>query len=572
MSIRYTICVGIAIGSLIFSQSGYSLDATYYSDAFEGSNTANGSLFSQKTHSSAMCDIQLGSYVYVQSGQTGAVVTVNDRPNCSSNHDVIDLSSSVFELFAPLTRGRIPDVQTTLIGNNPTSISKKTFDTTSFFKFSILLSKKLSNTYLAGDSIIIEGKVVDKKEYVMVYLQSEKDKQEYSTLVRVEKNGKFKFPFTLPKIPGTYYFVIASGNSFQTTEPEVLHLVDPVTLKYPDIPSESYTYKPELQNNSTPYIAMPEGVWGATVFSQGKTVYKTSGQALTTKDIPFKGGSIQVLIEGYKLSTPSSLDRSRNLGVIWSGSVLIDRTRDIIGKNNVIIFSKPSSKNFSFKVPLGEKITKDYYITYPSGDIRKFTFGSELLDESGLFLKQGAVVKGSFSTRESGVYRFETVLESGFAFFNVPVSQGIVWSIYDPYSKGERTLLRAKLATVRESGLKRINSLRVALSRDSIVLDDTLNTLAQAKANYMAENDYVQHKTKDGQDIRGLSNELNLKITGTLYENIAGGINVSDIVLQDGLEESGSHRFTMLVPTVKKMGIGYVLKKNKTYLVQVFSD
>jgi uncharacterized protein YkwD len=557
---------------MIFSQAGYSLDATYYSDAFEWANTANGSLFSQQNHSSAMCDIQLWSYVYVQSWQTGAVVTVNDRPNCSSNHDIIDLTSSVFELFAPLTRWRIADVQTTIIWSNPSNVHKKSFDATVFFKFSVLLSKKLSNTYFAWDTIVIEGKVVDKKEYVMVYLQSEKDKQEYSTLVRVEKNGKFKFPFILPKVSGTYYFVIASGNSFQTTEPEVLHLVDPESLSYPDIPSDSYFYKPVLQENATPYIAMPDGVWGAATLTQWKTVYKTSWIALTTKNIPFKGWIIQVLIEWYKLSTPSSLDRSQNYWVIWSWSVLIDRKRDIIGKNNVIIFNKRASKNFSFKVPLGEKITKDYYITYPNGDIRKFTFGSEWLDENGLFLKQWTVVKWSFSTRETGVYRFETVLESGFAFFNIPLSQWMAWSIYDPYSQRERTLLRAKLATVRESGLKRINTLRTALSRDPIVLDDTLNTLAQAKANYMAENDYVQHKTKEWQDIRWLSNELNLKITGTLYENIAGWINVSDIVLQDWLEESWSHRFTMLVPTVKKIGIGYVLKKNKTYLVQVFSD
>jgi uncharacterized protein YkwD len=47
---------------------------------------------------------------------------------------------------------------------------------------------------------------------------------------------------------------------------------------------------------------------------------------------------------------------------------------------------------------------------------------------------------------------------------------------------------------------------------------------------------------------------------------------LSDMYLQDGLEESWSHRFAMLYEWFTKVGVGYVLKNKNTYLVQVFGN
>jgi len=52
---------------------------------------------------------------------------------------------------------------------------------------------------------------------------------------------------------------------------------------------------------------------------------------------------------------------------------------------------------------------------------------------------------------------------------------------------------------------------------------------------------------------------------------VAGGW-VSDIALQDLLEESGSHRYNMISPEWKSVGIGYVLRDKKTYIVQIFGN
>lgn len=84
------------------------------------------------------------------------VVTLNDRPNCSRHPDVIDLSQSAFEVFAPLSRGRIQDIDAQVIGYRNVSVSKKTFDTEVFSDFSVELSRPLSNTYFTKESILLE--------------------------------------------------------------------------------------------------------------------------------------------------------------------------------------------------------------------------------------------------------------------------------------------------------------------------------------------------------------------------------------------------------------------------------
>ncbi|MBX9809229.1 CAP domain-containing protein, partial [Candidatus Gracilibacteria bacterium] len=91
------------------------------------------------------------------------------------------------------------------------------------------------------------------------------------------------------------------------------------------------------------------------------------------------------------------------------------------------------------------------------------------------------------------------------------------------------------------------------------------------KALDMAEYNYVGHTTQNGMGILEFASFAGITIKGSIGENVAGG-NISDLSLQDGLEESGSHRHAMTEDKYKKIGIGYVLKNGKTYLVQLFGE
>lgn len=102
----------------------------------------------------------------------------------------------------------------------------------------------------------------------MVYLMAESDKTEYSTLQKLDTSGKFSFPFTFPKNPGKYYFVIASGNSFETNTPESLVLLDPALFSYPEIATGSLSLRLNLTDGVTPYIPLPENTWGRMTLMQ----------------------------------------------------------------------------------------------------------------------------------------------------------------------------------------------------------------------------------------------------------------------------------------------------------------
>lgn len=111
----------------------------------------------------------------------------------------------------------------------------------------------------------------------------------------------------------------------------------------------------------------------------------------------------------------------------------------------------------------------------------------------------------------------------------------------------------------------------MSLGKDMVVLDSELTRLAQMKADDMVARGYAAHRDPDGNYIDGFATKRGFDLQSALGENIAYG-TISDLALQDGLEESGSHRYNMLRGEWKKIGIGYALSGGKTYLVQVFSE
>ena len=92
-------------------------------------------------------------------------------------------------------------------------------------------------------------------------------------------------------------------------------------------------------------------------------------------------------IDGYSLSTPSSLDRTRQYANLWSGSVLVDRARDLGGKDKVNIRTKKGSFTFQFRVGLGDRIRGEYYVTFPNGDVHEYKFHKKWIGEDGFLLQ-----------------------------------------------------------------------------------------------------------------------------------------------------------------------------------------
>jgi hypothetical protein len=544
-------------------------EATFYSDSFDGNQTANGDRFDQKWYSAAICNIPLDQYIHVSNGRTGIVLDANDRPNCSSYPQVIDLSREAFRTLAPLSTGRIPDVKVTPIGPAPTNLTKKFLPVDTFRHLGIILDSQIPTVVFSGEGMEIRGKTVSNDSHVLIYALW--DGKSTSLLAPVDPDKSFRGFIKFPDIVGDIVFVVASGNSFDTDQYATLSLISPASLSYPILPTERLRYTPRITSlmDKTPLLSLPKWVVGELQVTQWVKKYTTRGNLLLFEDLPFRIGEARVEISGYRISTPSSLDRSARYGMIFSGSVFLDRSHDSIGRDKVSIQQRWNIANFRITTPKDIRLRKNYYITKPDGKALEVAFAKNIT--SGEFLKWGIPVTGSLNMDQVWTYLFEIVREDGIAYVNIPITRWAVWPLLDPIPEDQVSTVRQNTKIIIESILSRINTIRKQASRSPIVLDTRLSKIADAKVKDMIKRNYQGHADPDGNYIDTLARNIWIDPGWSIGENIGFG-TVSDLALQDGLEESGVHRINMQNPEWTRVGIGYGVSGEKVYLVHIFGE
>ena len=128
----------------------------------------------------------------------------------------------------------------------------------------------------------------------------------------------------------------------------------------------------------------------------------------------------------------------------------------------------------------------------------------------------------------------------------------------------------SNLSDVVPNALRFINAIRKKVGKSALVGDETLQELAQFKANDMASHNYVGHDDSSGQKITGTAKRAGIQVYGSVGENVAGGSVGTDFLLA-GLSLSGGHRSNMLGDW-SKVGVAAVVKNGQTYYVQVFGE
>ncbi len=547
-------------------------EASYYSDAFEGGTSSNGTIFSQANHTAAICYEELSQLAYVSTAQTGMVVTLTDRPNCNRHTDRIDLSSSVFSTFVPLSRWLITDISATPLGIKTGKFIKRNLSQEEFLSLSVSLSKNIPNIYTRSELVSLKGRVTNNEKYVMTYLEHKTSGKKYSKSYPVGSNGSFSLVLPIPEEVWEYYFVVAGGTSFRTETPTSILVIDPVDVPVSPLSGTTLSRLSLKQTTitDTPVIALGEWLYGELSLVQGKKKYTTAWQVLWFSGILFNRGQASYTFTGYTLSTTSSLDRSPTPKYRTSWSVLLDREFDSTWAEKVRVTKQTRSMTFRFRLPNAKKVIDTYYVTLPSGDVRKYEFPSKYRDGSG-YLKTGIQIQATFPTPDIGTYKLETVEHDGFAYFNIPLTRGDVWNIFPVLTESEIRTVTTSQKVVRDTTFSSINTLRSSLGRTLLVRDATLDTLAQKKAESMAQWQYVWHITPDGLGIRAFAESIGINISSSLGENVAWW-NVSWLALQDGLEESWSHRANMIDPNWTKVWVWYVVSWGRTYMVHVFSN
>ena len=424
-------------------------EATFYSDNFDGGSTSNGDRFSQKAYSSAVCGIDLGQYLYVSKWGTGIVVKANDRPNCTKFPNIIDLSREAFRTLGSLTLWRISDISVTPIGWAPKS-AKWFFASDVFSHLGVILDSQVPTVLFAGDGIEIVWHLTDGKKYALLYIAwNDWSEVSQNILIPVGNSWIFRTSFILPKTPGQYTFIIASGNSFSTSTFSTIEIIERSTLIYPELPSLRSKISPRISTSQNfPSLILPSNTWAELLLSQDGKIWKTSGTSIVFDISELSPGMAQVNLSGYKLSTASSLDRSGKVDSFFSGTVILDRIHETKGIEKIRFRSTKTWATFSFTVPQSPWIRDTYYITTPSGDAIEYHFPKDIVGADNKLI-HGKKVSIPFQTNESGNYLIEVVAENGIAYINTPYAHGNVWSIISSLSSNTIKAFRKDIEVVR---------------------------------------------------------------------------------------------------------------------------
>lgn len=144
-----------------------------------------------------------------------------------------------------------------------------------------------------------------------------------------------------------------------------------------------------------------------------------------------------------------------------------------------------------------------------------------------------------------------------------------------PPEKGEheRLVEPTTVAEARTAVLARINALRRAHGVTELVLDDTLNGVAQAYSDRMAKEGFFAHVAPDGSDLRG-----RLTAAGSRYHTAGENLGMASgpLAAHFGIEHSPGHRSNLLGTQFTAAGIGVTFQKvdgrSQALLTEVFSS
>lgn len=556
-------------------------EATYYHSSLDGNSTVNGDIFRNSDFSAASCDESLlGKYVYLSRWWTGVVVDVNDRPGrstCERFPNMLDLSQSAFSVFTPLSSGRITDIQAVVLWDAPTKINKSFLPKDTFAHLGIMLDTDIPTVLFTDEWFILQGQVLWNQKMV-IFALIDAENQKIVSLSEVQNDKKFRISLRLPSHAWLYTMIISEGQGYKTDKYATISLVDKNTLVYPNLKSEKYTWNPKITLTSMseawsaifqrPSLMLPKNISGVLSLSQWSQKFRAEGNAFILENTSLSLWKAYIHIGWYELSTPSSLDRSRSVTTLYSGSVILDRTHEIISPEGVKISFLRNIANIRFTTPSDYRIRSKYYLTEPNGDVKEYVYDAKYIDPDG-YLKKSTVIQIRTPLSVEWSYMLEVVKQDGIAYINTPLYRWRVWSIIKPLTDASIRTISKNIASVRQSNLERLNFLRTKLGREKLTLDPILTTLAQAKVDDMIVRWYEWHADPDGHYIDILAEKIGLAIPSSIGENIWYG-SVSHLSLQDGLEESGAHKYNMLSDRWIKVWVGYHYKNGKTYLVQVF--
>lgn len=605
--------------------------ASFYGGKFHGRTTASGDIFDASAFTAAHRRYAFGTWLKVTAIDNGksVVVRVNDRGPYTKDGRVIDLSQAAFEAIAPLSRGVIqvtiertkapeksakPPPETTplleapemptpdespspaanLLQTRTTVCPEKNnlgyLNRTAFE--SITLTRDVPNMILVDERLILQGSIttpLSGAPKVTAFFVDSADKQQAFPAEVVD--SKFTISISFPD-RGTYKLGLIPGA-------EGTSLVQTVNvLPYACIQErEKSTLKPP----ALPTLALEDG---DTKIRWKKGGYNIFHLSLIQKDHfkrfilheaqefkplykdfeEFVNGPTTFQLRGGILNGKALLEADT---IEWSPPVsltfnAITHEDYILEKDHVEVLALPKDVRLNESWPVSFKpktaIREEAAVITPTGEVKTVNLKSaskgaiKNKNDISIFPASEENLTLTFKPTETGLHFLEINDEEGLAAINIPVYEENAFPLLPNFTEiHERKAVELgnDLAALRTQFLELVNRDRALFGRSSLTLDTALNTLAQARTDDMAQQNYFSHWDKEGRDVNDLRGRYG--VNQIVSENMAK--EVSPEFAEVGLMRSAIHRDNLLSNDWTRLGIGISKNSDGTYMfVQLFSE
>ena len=589
--------------------SGYTEgEASYYGEAFHGKTTASGEVFDASGFTAAHRTFPFNTWLLVTNLENGESikVRVNDRGPYAGDR-IIDLSKAAFESISPLSRGVIDvsiqpttapskeesedslDLGASLLDagvcttekNNLRYISKNSYD-------NITLDKELSNRIIEGEVLILSGSTSNgSASTVSAFIVDENDKQ--ISFYGPIQNQTFEFNVHFPST-GTFKLGILPGESGSSIVHEIKVLSPDCLKENENVLNPSPLSFTVNRDNGDTLLKWQKGGYRLfkIKFTQGNNsvsyfLYDTDEFRPYYPDFEdFEEGLAEVSIQGADVAMKSMLEPYE---IMWSSTAMTSFNAvthyEYKVEDDTEILDKPESispdKTFKIKVQSDTSLMKDAAVILPNGDVEKIELTSsaqqaiENANGVEIFTPSPDELTLSYKPTDTGVYFAEINNANGLAAINIPLYPQDKYpllpnpiELYD----FETESFGSNIGVVRNKMLELVNNDRYEHEKNSLVIDSSLNQLAQFRADDMAQNGYFSHWDEQGRSANDL--KKNFAINQIVAENIAKDVDME--LAEYGLMRSALHRSNILFDEWIRVGFGIAEVNDGSYLfVQIFS-
>lgn len=559
----------------IWNSSELRGQASYYGSGLEGANTASGEKFSNAEFLAAHRTFPFGTRVRVTNPNTldSVVVKIVDRGPYVSGR-VVDLSQAAFEVLAPLSQG-VTDVELEVVSEStplgPFALCESDDQGMKFIPkntFSgIELLGNVPQSFRVGEVARISGKFTGNdipQEITAFYNDNGMQRTFRGTVTGEIFTVDIFFPdsgdFSLALLPGTSgtttsFPVSAREETCSSATGEEKNA--PGNLRF-DIQNGNSVFQWDGNGDDLFRIDFSQGSRTVTFFRFGEQELLPPPSAFEE----FQEGFLDVRLWGAKAD-----DALHRKGEWIAG--------DVMRINAIRRVSRDYNKLHN--IELTESFSQGETITLSGRSSSEIDPQLAIVDPLENIFKtdlsvSGDQFSGSFQPEFPGPYLVEINRADALTLFvGLVVPKGIVPLLPDEFdlSLGGEKRGDEKLEDMPHIMLRMVNEERRERGLSEFTEDDSLDELAQFRAQDMCNRDYFSHENPDGK--RAEDYRVLYSVQTTIGENIAR--NSSVFLAHEGLMRSPAHRKLIIDPSYLRIGFGFCREdddSDSTIVVQIF--